>query len=270
MPVAESNALQAVLYAFSRVQALKERYTLKGGNALRMGHGSPRSSQDLDFTLKGAAFSIQAADHEHALASFLPLFNRGLKLAETKYGMVLDVTSAKVVPAKKDPRSFPSFEVKVGYCETAGPSFFKPVVKVEVSLNELVCEDGEVSLGDFTISLASLNDIVAEKLRAILQQPLRNRRRPRDFYDIWYFSKHHPALLDHEKIGKFLLQKAANRRVPISRRAFENPEIFERGATDFDQLRGTLPKDEPFPSFVDAAAAVRALVAGLALPDTHE
>lgn len=269
MPITESEAITAVLYAFSRVRVLKENYTLKGGNALKLGHASPRSSSDLDFTVKGGVFTRDAAEHEKALGHFLSLFERGLRQAETRFGMVLGVSRSEIRP-KRDPRTFPSFEVKVSYAELGPKKFFVTTVKLDISLNEIVCEDAEFILDDFAISVASLNDIVAEKLRSILQQVPRERSRPRDFYDIWYFATHHADKLDLEKIAAFLLEKSAGRGIPVSRAAFENPELLERGAIGFEKIRGTLPRDTRFPAFTAAAKAVLALVAQLDIPETHE
>jgi predicted nucleotidyltransferase component of viral defense system len=51
-----------VLYALAQLN-LYERYTLQGGTALRLAHGSPRLSLDLDFTLEGAvAESLRHAE----------------------------------------------------------------------------------------------------------------------------------------------------------------------------------------------------------------
>lgn len=266
MPISEADATQAVLYAFSRVRELKETFTLKGGNALKLGHGSPRASGDLDFTIKGGANSADPAEHEKALVAFLELFEQGLKQAMTKYGMVLKITSAKILPAKKDPRHFPSFDVKVGYTDDPEKRFISTVVKIEISLNEVVCEDVDVPIGDFSISVASLNDIVAEKLRSILQQIPRNRRRPRDFYDIWYFSKHHADKIDLGKVAEYLLAKSVARNIEVSRQAFEVEELYTRGATGFGELEATVRSDEPFPTFEATAEEVRALVAQLAIP----
>lgn len=270
MPSTELEAMKAVLYAFSRVRTLRENYVLKGGNALRLGHSSPRASQDLDFSIKKADFTDQAAEHEKALATFLALFERGLQQAEIKFGLTLRVTRAKIHPSKRDPRSFPSFEVNIGYSNTGERASYPNVVKVEISLNEVVCEDHECTVDDFKIALASLDDIIAEKLRSILQQIPRNRQRPRDFYDVWLFRTHHAEKLNPGKISAFLLSKAQGRSIVATKAAFEEREIFERGAVGFEQIEATLPEGQPFPSFEEAAQAVLALVAQLDIPTAQE
>ncbi len=59
------------------------------------------------------------------------------------------------------------------------------VIPVEFSLNEPICNDERVSIDAHRkIRVSTREDIVAEKLRALLQQSIRDRTRPQDLLDI--------------------------------------------------------------------------------------
>lgn len=271
----ESEAMKAILFAFSSVPHLRKGCVLKGGNALKIAYNSPRASVDLDFTLANA-FTTDADIHERLLDDFCDSLKRGLSRAETRYPLYLRITRAVVRPQDQNPRTFPGFELKIGFADKR--KIYRPgeidryfqhnTLKIDVSLNEVICENAPFQLGEFTLDVATLNDIIAEKLRAILQQIPRKRSRPGDFYDIWYFYTHHREALDTEKISAFLIGKTEGREnaeLRISKASFANPEIRERGAIQFTHLGDTVAAE--MPTFEEAAGAVMNLVAELEIPE---
>ncbi len=102
------------------------------------------------------------------------------------------------------------------------------------------------------------------KLRALLQQPLRNRHRPQDVLDICVAVQENPHL-DLSLTGEFLLEKAKARNVPVSRAAFHQAEIKTRAFEGYNQLRETTR--HAFIEFEEAFEIVLSLVHRLPLPD---
>jgi predicted nucleotidyltransferase component of viral defense system len=139
------------------------------------------------------------------------------------------------------------------------------VIPVEISVNEPICADAVVAIdADHWLRVSTVEDIAAEKLRALLQQTLRNRTRRQDLLDLAVLLRAMPAL-DRRRIAEFLNRKAAARAVPVSRAAFHDPELAERARVDYDELRGTtrtvfIPADE-------ALGIVLAFVDTLPIPD---
>jgi predicted nucleotidyltransferase component of viral defense system len=164
--------------------AVARLFAFKGGNALRFGYGSPRSTLDLDFTGDGSLDDV---------AVLRPTVDAAVRSAASRFEARCKVTHAKRNPPRGDR---PTYSVHVGF-QLPGDRRYadflltdatsSQVVYVEISMNDAVCEVIAAEVGPGTgrrLRLCSLEDIIAEKLRAILQQVVRNRSRPQDVYDI--------------------------------------------------------------------------------------
>ena len=105
---------------------------------------------------------------------------------------------------------------------------------------------------------------MAEKLRALLQQPLRNRRRPQDVLDVCVAVQQNPDL-DLNLTAEFLVEKAKARDVPVSRAAFHQEEIRSRALEGYNELRETTRN--AFIEFEEAFSIVLSLVDRMPLAD---
>ncbi len=88
-----------------------------------------------------------------------------------------------------------------------------------------------------TVRAYSLLDLIAEKLRALLQQPSRKRNRRQDVYDIASLLKQ--FALDHaEKTSLLALlrEKCRARAIEPDREALSQPDVRERAEKDWDTL----------------------------------
>ncbi len=100
----------------------------------------------------------------------------------------------------------------------------------------------------------SLLDLLAEKLRALLQQEVRNRYRRQDIYDV-------DALLakfsldDDEKLKlhSLLIEKCHARDIHPASNSLSNPEIERRARSEWDTLKLEV---EELPDFDDCFARV--------------
>jgi hypothetical protein len=142
------------------------------------------------------------------------------------------------------------------------------VIRVEIGLNEPICAAEMVALDDERhLHVCTIEDIVAEKLRALLQQPIRNRYRRQDLLGIAVILRRGPEL-DRARVADYLRRKAAARNVPVSRAAFRRPEVAERARQGYDELRSTTRA--LFISFAEALPILYEFTDSLDLPEDED
>jgi len=239
----------------------------KGGNALRFLHQSPRSTVDLDFTAPA-----DFPDDEPSIRALLDdAFAHGAEL----YGLKVKTQSIRRDPSNTA-RTRPTWSIKAAYQFPQDRHFhafdehrnLSQVVEIEISLNDVVCETHTASLGPSAgarITVCTLEDIIAEKLRALLQQPIRKRHRRQDLYDIARLFSTLRDRLDLAKISDYLKRKCAARDI-IPTRAMFNEDIRARASLEYESLF-----DQHDPNFIAPDTAWRTLlelVGRLDLPDT--
>lgn len=261
----ERFAQYGVLRAIANSRSLSDLLVFKGGNALDFVWMPNRSTRDLDFS---ARVSEQVTE-----PNLEKLFNGTLATVSNDLGTYYRVHSVKKNPPGPN-RSFPTLVVAIGYAlpddhrnHTAllagQPS--RATITVEVSLNEPICGTQPTEFdGAHPVSVATPEDIAAEKLRALLQQIPRNRRRPQDLLDIAVMLHQKPDL-DLDLIAAFLLKKSEARTIRAARSAFLVPEIWERAQSGYDDLRTT--SRDLFIPFQEARQALLDLVSRLQIPD---
>jgi predicted nucleotidyltransferase component of viral defense system len=255
-----------VLQSVARSE-LKTELAFKGGNALRFVYRNRRSTVDLDFTAAGTF-----PDSKDSIQGWL---DSAFAQSKSVFGIKMRCQSTKRNPPGAG-KTFPTYQVKVSFQfpadrhfadfeQVAGP--FNPVVEMEISLNDVVCETSGVRLSDqdaCSIRVCVLEDILAEKLRALLQQRIRKRQRRQDVYDIARMLRLHERELNLGKIGTYLLAKAKARDVPVARGEFDG-EIRRYAAFEYETLFSAT--DPEFIPFDEAWAEVLRLVGRLDIPD---
>lgn len=210
-----------VLASIASSTELVSRLALKGGNALRFMHGNSRSTADLDFSAE-EAFPDKAEE-------ITQLFDTALKRAERQFQVKARCLSVHRNP-KNPEKTLPTYAVNVCY-QIAGDKQYQnfeqrrnlPIVEIEISINDILCETFEKQLSPETnsIRVCTLEDIIAEKLRALLQQPIRNRSRPQDVYDIASRLREFGEKIDLTKVSAFLLKKATARGISARKSSFD-------------------------------------------------
>lgn len=257
-----------VLCGLSSVRSLREALIFKGGNALDFVWHPNRSTVDLDFSLDPTN-ALPTLDKE----LLKTLLERGLSIVMPRLGTVFAVHRVRQRPEGVD-KTFVTFEARVGYAlqdETRLQQRMDQgeassnVIRLDISLNEPTCDARLVELDEtHALRVATVEDIVAEKLRALLQQPIRKRERRQDLLDIAVILHAHPDL-NRERIARFLLEKAAARTVPVSRSSFRHPEIERRAREGYAELATTTRVS--FVVFEDAFASLVAFVDKLPIPE---
>ena len=196
-----------------------ENFLFKGGTALRIVFGSPRFSEDLDFTGVG-----RSRDYERVLEkTLLDLSNEGIKidLTESKptsgghlANMIVNLFEEKVEIQNQisfrenDPLHPPSREADSEASERNGEN-----IVVTTSLAP-----------SYSIYLLGRAILVSEKIKALIE-----RAKPRDFFDLYF-------ILRKEELRKVLKVEGIQREKILNRIESQKRGHLER------ELKELLPK----------------------------
>jgi len=177
--------------AIFTIPECRDNLIFKGGTCLRKCYFEGyRFSEDLDFTAIDPRFSLDKK-----------LLDKIVELVSERIEIPLYVQELKQLKFKDKPTGF-SATVKFWGADhprnqaPAPPKRWQTSIKIEIILYEEMTfppENREVhheysdqlSESSQTVPCYSLNEVLAEKLRALIQ---RSYTAPRDFYDIWYLS----------------------------------------------------------------------------------
>jgi hypothetical protein len=166
--------------------------------------------------------------------------------------------------------SWPALKVKFAYARRGSPQEERllagkcpTIIEADISFNEPVAAIQIVRLKDTgnKIRAYALTDLIAEKLRALLQQESRNRYRRQDIYDIALLLG--TFALDEEEKRDLLTifrEKCRSRNIAPSRDSLSNPEVKRRAGSEWDTLKLEI---SDVPVFEDCFATVEALYRSL-------
>lgn len=259
---ARRRFIQFVILQALSAGDIARRLAFKGGNALRFGYGFSRSTFDLDFT------SVDLLENSDYIRTVI---DTTVRTEAQDFNVKCKVSSVKRNPSNLD-RTLPTYTVKIGYAfpgDRVFPDFLETdrmastVVPLDITFNDVICETILLSFTDDTsheLTICTLNDIVAEKLRAILQQGIRNRHRPQDVFDIARIIRNNRDELDLERIRDYVDAKCHARNVVFSVESF-NDDIRNRSLYGYDELSTDLPDEFiPFESaWLEVVSFVREL-----------
>ena len=218
--------LSWVLAGIVQVESLRESLVFKGGTALRKCYfGDYRFSEDLDFSAPG---QVPRADAMEAA------MRQACEAANTlldEYAPV-DIVCERYTEKAPHPGEQEAFTVRARFPWQRRPH---TRVRVEVSVDEpvlrptpwraVIHEYGETLTAK--VRVYSIEEVVAEKLRAILQHIEKleergwSRSRARDYYDLWRIFGAYRDHLDAEGFAAFLAEKCSVRHV-----RFDGPDAF--------------------------------------------
>jgi len=150
-------------------------------------YDSTRYTRDIDFSTDASYVAAEAAQ-------LLSELEQQLALAADRlpYATLCRLQSSAIVP-KGENRTHQTLALKIGYADMTNDRAVQrllakssaQVVEIDYSYNEVVFDVEVVQLeGGVTIHTYSLHNVIAEKLRSLLQQPVRRRNRRQDVYDI--------------------------------------------------------------------------------------
>ena len=262
--VEKDYALSYLLAAMAGVDLLRDTLVFKGGTCLRKAYfPGYRFSEDLDFTSRTPlpCAALLAAIEEAAE-----------RMRES-----LDPMGPFVVVAAEERHSGPhprgqcAFRVRVQFPWMPDPQCS---LKVEVATDEPLV-GGSVDrplIHDFpeetltaTLTCYGLDEIAAEKLRALLQsrQHLKERgwlrNRPRDLYDLHHLWLEDEQPVDWARVGELLPPKVDAYSLSYEgRESFLNDEVLSGIERDWHaQLANFVPNP---PSFEECRASLEAIL----------
>lgn len=166
------QVVEVLVEAISSNDHLKYDLLLKGRTLMALAYGSTRATADIDFT----AVSDDSGDVDRMVS----LLNGSFPSAARKAGY--PKLLCRVQRIKKNPPgeniTFPTYEIRVGTVEAGTNEEIRlnqgraiNVVRIEVSFNEVIGPAQEIYFDDDKYVLAySVHDLIAEKIRAYLQQ----------------------------------------------------------------------------------------------------
>ena len=187
----ERQVTELFLTALAMSEPFAHQIFLKGGILMGVVYHSPRQTGDVDFT----AICEPCMETAEALKTAL---NEAFPRAAAKLGypdLMCSVQSSRYEPSARmfAKATGPMLILRVGYARRGSPQerLFSAggasdVLHIDIAFREPVNAIQIVQLGQggAAIRAYSLLDLIAEKMRALLQQPKRNRNRRQDVYDI--------------------------------------------------------------------------------------
>jgi hypothetical protein len=191
------QVIEILMHAVGMTRFLKGNMFLKGGALMALAYNSELMTGDVDYSW------LEPFDNKNDLTideKIKESLDKAIQKARVKLGyldLLCNVQSMEKMPSKwkKDNLSFPGLRVKIGYAykgtsqqENLSNGKSTQTLSIDISFNEMIEHSQELVLDEGNVSVNAYNaiDIIAEKLRALMQQiqrsNLRNRRQ--DIYDI--------------------------------------------------------------------------------------
>ena len=231
------QATAVVLYAIGMQEKFAETLYLKGGTLMYLAFESVRRTRDIDFTSSEQPVKLEEDLRAELDAS---LNTAKIKLAYT--GIQLKLQSVKQLPKATgfpDDFTFPALKLKIGFARVSSNSQIKKLnekqsantIDIDISFKEEIYTSGNLNLKDVGIRVKSYssNEVIAEKLRALLQQVSRldrTKNRRQDIYDVSYLIEHQePSDEDKRIILETLMNKCETHNVPLSEESFDSEEL---------------------------------------------
>lgn len=258
------RARLAVLDALARTPELWRAYVLKGGLALHYAFGSPRRSHDLDFSAVEPFSSAITEANEQRILHFCHTLNTALEAVAACHGF-----AGLVVQRRTLSDEIPALLAEIGYTTDEREEVrYDDTVEMQVVLSEVVCETAEAEVEGVRLHVPSLEDILAEKLKALLQQVPRGTARSSDVFDLWHFVAASDCAIDQRKVADFLRRKSAPWPAiqPVTRSRFTDPRLREHGASGYAAIGDQLEDGAALPPFDEAFDRVLDFVDMLDLP----
>ncbi|MGH7772083.1 MAG: nucleotidyl transferase AbiEii/AbiGii toxin family protein [Candidatus Binatia bacterium] len=245
-----------ILHAFSRPEFFVKAWVFKGGTCLRhCYYPGYRFSEDLDFTCQPESGSLDAARM---------LFNSMARWIQETSGIRMET---------KDPHTIPGdfqVEIPLEYARGGRRTRGLPSAKIHLTFDEPILTEVVActikprysDLSEFQITAYSKKEIVAEKMRALLQQQ-KKWPRPRDLYDLWFVLCRSAESFDAQELKGLFAEKCKVRQIkpdmagltsenlrdwnkeawenqmkPIMKRVPEFDEVWQEWVTKFHDIFG--------------------------------
>lgn len=261
-PTPDQRARLAVLAALRRHDDLARDYVLKGGLVLQRVYGSPRASDDIDLNHVRAHENALTDAHRATLQDVCDRLAAALAETAPRFGL-----ADAALRVDKWSELLPTVFAEVDY-RTDDDEPVEGAVEVQVTLCERVCHTALARIDGVPVLASTLDDVVADKLKVLLQQRRRGKVRHSDVYDLWFALSVAPFVPDPDVVREALLAKMASwpEYLPITRAQFRAEGVRTFAEQGYRALRADQP-DLPFAPFDVVWHAIEAFVDAMGLPE---
>lgn len=243
------QATHCLLLAIAQRASVLPEMVMKGGVLLAIRYRTGRMTRDVDFSTRALY-----RDFAPKQADFIEQLDRALvgAAATLPYELQLRVQSCQVQPRADG--NFQTLKIKIGYAAAGNARALDRLNKgqspqtlsLDYSFNEEIHDIERI--GDESLQVEAYGEftLIAEKLRAYLQQEERDRERGRDLYDLWWMLKER-MFTDAELVRLLMVirSKALSRGIEVDRDSLVRPELIRRAEQSFVSLQyqvKTLPE----------------------------
>ena len=261
------EAVHIILTAIGTSTALRSKMIMKGGMLMAIRYESMRFTRDVDFSTHAR---YMKGDEE----ALLDELDRQITSANQQlpYDTMCHRQRTKMAPVPPEDNEFPGMKLNLGYAPRSnwrqmdrllnGQS--PNVVEIDHSYNEAVFDVEVLQLTDGDeIRAYSLTNLMAEKMRSLLQQPVRKRDREQDVYDLNLLIGTVQPLNDNERaqLVKLIADSCASRNIEVDANALRNPVVRAMAEKGYANLQPTI--GGPLPPFNEAYQVVQDFFEGL-------
>lgn len=244
------QAVRIVLTAISNSEYLQPKMIMKGGMLLGIRYKSTRFTEDIDFSTAEKFSDINPEEFKEELNEALLIASSNLP-----YQIECRIQSLKIQPKAAADAKFPSFYLKIGYADKNNTRQMKRLldksstntIKIDYSFNELTNKLDKIELDNDSVLAYSYIDLIAEKIRSIIQQPYRNRNRRQDIYDLQYLFNNTGEITSEEKLQilSALLKKSEERLEAgvVNRETLNRQDIYEYSEKNYHLLKDEIEDD---------------------------
>jgi predicted nucleotidyltransferase component of viral defense system len=255
------QAVHTILAAVSTAPRLPRLVVLKGGILLALAYGGDRFTKDVDFSMREKLQEIEPASLVEELRASL-----ALQVEALDHGLDCRVQGFELQPTRGN-QTWPTLKIRVGYAPKADLPRHRrlinrqatTVVSLDISYNEVITAVYVVAIpGGGNVQVSTLADVVAEKYRAMLQQPIRNRERRQDVYDLYRLlpRKEMKAAAFRAEVLAALVAKSEGKGLNLTRDSIADPEVRSRSKKEYALLKAEIASD--LPAFDETYSAVQA------------
>jgi predicted nucleotidyltransferase component of viral defense system len=227
-----------ILQGLCHPESLAQEWVFKGGTCLRhCYYPGYRFSEDIDFTCRPESGGLDAAQEALRRVAIWVQENSGIRMAA------------------KMPRTIPGdFQVEISMEYSRGGPRMRglPAVKVHLTFDEPLltdpvgCNVGThySDLSEFQVAAYSKKEIIAEKMRTLLQQQ-RKWPRPRDLYDLWFILCHLREEFNGKELGGLFDRKCKVRQIEPNVKDLTSDNLKEWNKDAWENQLRPLMKDIP-------------------------
>lgn len=254
------EAVHIILTAIGKSVSLRSKMVMKGGLLMAIRYESTRFTRDIDF-------STLAKHRQSDEAALLAELDEQLVWAneQLSYDTVCLRQNAKLNP-KAPGASFPTLQISIGYAPRSNPSHLKRLqakqsstkVQIDYSFDEAILDVEILALEDGEqLRAYSLTNLLAEKYRSLLQQPIRRRTRRQDVFDIHLLLTRCATLsaLEQTRLLRQIIDSCQARDIVASRAAMADKQVRDLAQADYLGLAGEI--EEALPDFDTAYSLIQ-------------